>query len=52
MLIFCKKIADISKIKKVLVLKIMFSKTTYYMCVYLRTKFQVSSMTLTDFRPG
>ena len=29
MLIFCKKNADISKIKKVLVPKDIFSKTTY-----------------------
>ena len=37
MLFFCKKNADISKIKGVLVLKGMFSETTY-VCVYLHTK--------------
>ena len=37
MLFFCKKNADISKITGVLVLKGMFSETTY-VCVYLHTK--------------
>ena len=37
--------ADSSKIKEVLILKVIFSETTYHMCVSLRTKFQVSSKT-------
>ena len=41
---------DISKIKRALVLKDIFSETTY--CVYLRAKFQVSSIILTSFRQG
>ena len=48
MLSFCKN-ADISKIKKTLVLKGIFSETTY---VCVRTKFQVSSVILTSFRQG
>ena len=50
MLIFCKKNADISKIKKALGLKSIFCETKYG-CV-LRTKFQVSSIILTSFRQG
>ena len=42
------KIADIIKIKVVLVLKSIFSETNY-VCV-LRTKFEVSSIILTSFR--
>ena len=48
MLIFCKKNNDtgITKIVGVLVLKGIFSETTYiYVCVYLRTKFQVLCLT-------
>ena len=53
MLIFRKKIADISKIKRALVLNERCSETIYvYMCVYLRTKFQVSSTVLRSFRKG
>ena len=48
MLIFSKKNADISKIKRALVLKGM----KLHMCVYLRAKFQVSSIILTSFRQG
>ena len=49
--IFCKKKnADISKTKGALVLKLYFLKLD--MCVYLRTKFQVSSVILTSFRQG
>ena len=44
---FLEKNADISKIKRTLVLKVIFSRTT---CVYLRIKFQVSSLILTIFR--
>ena len=47
---FAKKNADISKIKRVLVLKVYFLKLQ--MCVYLHTKFQVSSIIPTSFRPG
>ena len=43
-----QKNADISKIKEVLVLKGIFSELG--MCVYLRTKFQVSGVILTSFR--
>ena len=50
MLIFFKKIADISKVKKALVLKDIFSETTYA-CV-LRTKFQVSNIIVSSFRQG
>ena len=48
MLIFSKKNADVSKIKRALVLKGM----KLHMCVYLRAKFQVSSIILTSFRQG
>ena len=41
------KNADVNKIKRALVLKGLFFETTY---VYLRTKFQVSSVILTSFR--
>ena len=51
MLMFCKNDANISKTKEVLVLKGIFSKPKY-VCVYLRTKFQVSSIILTSFRQG
>ena len=37
--------------KRVLVLNGMLSETTY-VCVYLRTKFQVSSIILTGFKKG
>ena len=51
--IFAKKNADISKLKRVLVLKGVFSETAY-LCllirVYLYTKFQVSSIILMSFR--
>ena len=57
MLIFCKKNADslqknadISKIKRALVPHGIFLKL--HMCVYLRTKFQVSSIILRSFRQG
>ena len=50
MLIFCKKDADISKIKGTLALKGIFLKL--HMCVNLRIKFQVSSIILTSFRDG
>ena len=50
MLIFCKKNAEISKIKVVLVLKGIFSETTY-VCV-LTHQFQVPSIILTSFRQG
>ena len=45
------KNADISKIKRALVLKGMFSETIY-VCVYLCAKFEVSSIILTSFRQG
>ena len=45
---FLLKNADISKIKKVLVLKGIFSQTI--ICMYLRTMVQVSSIILTSFR--
>ena len=48
MLIFSKN-ADISKTEGVLVLKLIFSKTT---CAYLRTKLQGSSINLTSVRQG
>ena len=49
MLIFAKKQADVSKIKKILVLKgIFFVKLQIRL--YLRTKFQVYSIILTSFR--
>ena len=47
---FLQKNADISKIKEVLQLKGNFLKV--HMCVYLRTKFQVSSVILTGFIQG
>ena len=40
---------DISKIKGVLLLKIIFSETTC-VCMFLLTKFKVSSIVLTTFR--
>ena len=49
--IFAKNVnADISKIKEVLVLKVSFLKL--HTEVYLCTKFQVSSITLTGFKQG
>ena len=48
-IIFCKKNADICKIKRILVLKGIFSEIMY-VCVYLRIKFQVSGIILTSFR--
>ena len=50
MLIFCKKNADIGKIKGVLVLKGICSKTKY-VCV-LMYQIQVSSIILKSFRQG
>ena len=51
MLIFCKKNADISKIKRTLVLKGIFSETIY-VCVHLCAEFQVSTLILTsNFTP-
>ena len=47
---FLQKNTDISKINEVLVLKGIFLKL--HMCVYLRTKFQVSSIILTRFSQG
>ena len=44
---FLQKNADISKIKRALVLKGIFSETAY-----LRAKFQVSTIILTSFRRG
>ena len=49
MLIFCKKNANICKIQVFSVLKLIFSETIY-VCVYVRTKLQVSSIILTSFR--
>ena len=46
---FLQTNADISKIKKVLVPKGIFSETT---CVYVRPKFQVFRINLTSFRQG
>ena len=46
---FLQKNADISETKGVLVLKGIFLNSTY---VYLRAKFQVSSIILTSFRQG
>ena len=43
-----QKIADVSKIKRVLRLKVYF--LNMYIGVYLCTKFQVSSIVLTNFR--
>ena len=48
---FLQKDADISKTKRVLVLKVIFSETIY-VCVNLRTKFQVSTIIITSFRQG
>ena len=50
MLIFCRKNADISNIKGILVLKGIFSETTHVL--YLRAKLQVSRIILTSFRQG
>ena len=47
MLNFLQKIADISKLKKVVALKGQFSEID--ICVYLPTKFQISSIILTSF---
>ena len=47
---FFAKIADISKLKRALYWKVCFRKL--HMCVYVRTKFQVSSIILTSFREG
>ena len=47
---FLQKNTDISKITRTLVLKGNFLKLI--LCVYLRTKFQVSSIILTSFRSG
>ena len=47
--IFYQKNADISKVKVVLVVKGIFSETT---CVFLHTKFHVSSIILTSFKLG
>ena len=44
--IFSKKNAGISKIKEIFVLKVL----KLDMCIYFRTKFQVSSIILTIFR--
>ena len=44
------KNADISKNKRVLILKSIFSENIYV--VYLSIKFQISSITLTSFRQG
>ena len=44
---FFAKNADISKIKTALLLKVIFSETTY-VCMYLRAKFQVASLILTS----
>ena len=48
---FLQKNADISKIKEVLVLNFFFFMKLH-MCVYLRSKFQASSIILTSFRQG
>ena len=45
---FLQKNAGISKIKKAWYSKVYFSKL--HMCVYLRAKFQFSSITVTSFR--
>ena len=49
MLIFFKKTADISKFKRALVLKDMFSETKC-LCV-LTYQFRVSNIILTSFKP-
>ena len=46
---FLRKIAAISKIRRVLILEGVFSET---MCLYLRSKFQVPRIILTSFRQG
>ena len=48
---FLQKNADISKIKEVLVLNLFFFMKLH-MCVYLRSKFQASSIILKSFRQG
>ena len=48
MLLLLQKSADISKIRQVLVLKVHFLKVHIFL--YLRTKFQISSIALTSFR--
>ena len=50
MLIFGKKMLTSAKLRKPWYQKIYFLKL--YMCVYLRTKFQVSSIIITSFRQG
>ena len=50
MVIFCKKNAGISKIQRALVPKSIFLKL--HMCVYLPTKFEISSKILRRFRQG
>ena len=56
MLIFLQKNADIIKVNRAMVLKGIFSETTYacvlMMCMYVCTKFEVSSSVLTSFRRG
>ena len=44
--------ADISKIKRTLALKSVFSKTTDVCVCVFRAKFEVSSIILTSFRQG
>ena len=48
--VFLAKNANINKILEALVMKGIFSEI--HMCVYLSTKFQVSSIILTSFRQG
>ena len=48
---FLQKNAGISKIKRALVLKGIFSETTC-VCTYVPTKFHVSSIILMSFRQG
>ena len=51
--LFAQKNPDISKIKKALVIKVIFYDILWnYMFVYLRDKFEVSSIILTGFRQG
>ena len=47
---FSKEMLIFGKIEKASVLKGIFSETT--ICVYLRTKFEVSNIILTSFRQG
>ena len=49
---FCKKEkkGNISKTKKALLLEVYFLKLL--ICIYLRTKFEVSGIILTSFRQG